>query len=176
MRDKLSDDGTRKWLLDVGTGNAVETVFIPEDERGTLCVSTQVGCALDCALLFHRQAGFQPQSDRGGNHRPVVVGQPRAGPRSTATNGVISNVVLMGMGEPLANFDNTVTALHLMLDDNAYGLSRRRVTVSHFRPGAGHGPAARGVPGGAGGFAACAERCVARRAGADQPEISVAAN
>jgi 23S rRNA (adenine2503-C2)-methyltransferase len=129
VSDKLSDDGTRKFLIDVGNGNAVETVFIPEDDRGTLCISTQAGCALDCAFCSTGKQGFNRnltvaeivgQLWQANNALGVVHGDQR----------VISNVVMMGMGEPLANFDNTVTALRLMLDDNAYGLSRRRVTVS----------------------------------------------
>jgi 23S rRNA (adenine2503-C2)-methyltransferase len=135
VSDKLSGDGTRKFLFDVGAGNAIETVFIPEDDRGTLCISTQAGCALDCAFCSTGKQGFNRnlttaeiigqlwQANRliGGFRQP---GGPAPEERA------ISNVVLMGMGEPLANFDNVVAALRLMLDDNAYGLSRRRVTVS----------------------------------------------
>ncbi|MCG2578250.1 23S rRNA (adenine(2503)-C(2))-methyltransferase RlmN [Dechloromonas sp. XY25] len=129
VSDKLSEDGTRKFLIDVGNGNAVETVFIPEDDRGTLCISTQAGCALDCAFCSTGKQGFNRnltvaeiigQLWQANNALGVVHGDER----------VISNVVMMGMGEPLANFENTVAALKLMLDDNAYGLSRRRVTVS----------------------------------------------
>ena len=129
VSDKLSDDGTRKFLIDVGNGNAVETVFIPEDDRGTLCISTQAGCALDCAFCSTGKQGFNRnltvseiigQLWQANNALGVVHGDER----------VISNVVMMGMGEPLANFENTVAALRLMLDDHAYGLSRRRVTVS----------------------------------------------
>ena len=181
MREELSGDGTRKWLLDMGTGNAVETVYIPEADRGTLCVSTQAGCALDCAFCSTGKQGFNrnlsvaeiigqlwwanrqlgrasdtlPRSGRlreearaaldettSHSTRPPknggqVAGYPApdgyAAPcpgRHTEGNWQISNVVLMGMGEPLLNFDNTVSALRLMLDDHAYGLSRRRVTVS----------------------------------------------
>ena len=129
VSDKLSDDGTRKFLFDVGGGNAIETVFIPEDDRGTLCVSTQAGCALDCSFCSTGKQGF---------HRNLtvaeIIGQLWQANRALGADPkgerIISNVVLMGMGEPLANFENTVTALRLMLDDNAYGLSRRRVTVS----------------------------------------------
>ncbi len=129
VSDKLSDDGTRKFLIDVGNGNAVETVFIPEDERGTLCISTQAGCALDCAFCSTGKQGF----NRNLTVSEIIGQLWQANKALGAVHGderVISNVVLMGMGEPLANYDNTVTALHLMLDDNAYGLSRRRVTVS----------------------------------------------
>ena len=129
MRDELSSDGTRKWLLDVGTGNAVETVFIPETERGTLCISTQAGCALDCSFCATGKQGFNRNLSVA-----EIIGQlwwaNRTLGKNDEGNWPVSNVVMMGMGEPLLNFDNTVSALRLMLDDNAYGLSRRRVTVS----------------------------------------------
>jgi 23S rRNA (adenine2503-C2)-methyltransferase len=135
MREENSDDGTRKWLLDVGTGNAVETVFIPEENRGTLCISTQAGCALDCAFCSTGKQGFNRNLTTA-----EIIGQlwwanreiSRAEEAVSTTNDrwPITNVVMMGMGEPLLNFDNTVSALRLMLDDHAYGLSRRRVTVS----------------------------------------------
>ena len=129
VSDKLSDDGTRKFLIDVGNGNAVETVFIPEDDRGTLCVSTQAGCALDCAFCSTGKQGF----NRNLTVAEIIGQLWQANAALGAVHGderVISNVVMMGMGEPLANFENTIAALRLMLDDNAYGLSRRRVTVS----------------------------------------------
>jgi len=133
ISDKLSDDGTRKFLFDVGNRNAVETVFIPEDDRGTLCISSQAGCALECAFCSTGRQGFNRNLTTA-----EIIGQlwqaNRALGRDPASGNsderTISNVVLMGMGEPLANFDNLVPALRLMLDDNAYGLSRRRVTVS----------------------------------------------
>ena len=129
ISDKLSDDGTRKFLFDVGGGNAVESVFIPEDDRGTLCVSTQAGCALDCAFCSTGKQGFNRNLAVA-----EIIGQLWQANSALGVDPkgerIISNVVLMGMGEPLANFDNTVIALRLMLDDNAYGLSRRRVTVS----------------------------------------------
>lgn len=133
MRDSTSSDGTRKWLLDVGAGNAIETVFIPEDDRGTLCVSTQAGCAMACLFCSTGRQGFNRNLAVS-----EIVGQLwwaehalRASAGITAENErVISNVVLMGMGEPLQNLDAVVPALRLMLDDDAYGLSRRRVTVS----------------------------------------------
>jgi len=145
LRDALSADGTRKWLLDVGNGNAVETVFIPEAHRGTLCVSSQAGCALDCAFCSTGKQGFNRNLTAGeiigqlwlanrllGAAPAVTPSDVRRSPDPDDDhNGrVISNVVMMGMGEPLANFDNVVTALNVMLDDHAYGLSRRRVTVS----------------------------------------------
>jgi 23S rRNA (adenine2503-C2)-methyltransferase len=129
VRDTVSTDGTRKWLLDVGNANAVETVFIPETTRGTLCISSQAGCALDCAFCSTGKQGFNRNLSAG-----EIIGQLWLANRllgaDPAGERVISNVVMMGMGEPLANFDNVVSALRLMLDDNAYGLSRRRVTVS----------------------------------------------
>jgi 23S rRNA (adenine2503-C2)-methyltransferase len=129
IREELSGDGTCKWLLDVGTGNAVETVFIPEADRGTLCVSTQAGCALECAFCSTGKQGFSRNLSVA-----EIIGQlwwaNRKIGKDVNGNWPITNVVMMGMGEPLLNFDNTVSALHLMLDDNAYGLSRRRVTVS----------------------------------------------
>ncbi|HUW25007.1 MAG TPA: 23S rRNA (adenine(2503)-C(2))-methyltransferase RlmN [Gallionella sp.] len=129
IREELSDDGTRKWLFDVGAGNAVETVFIPEQSRGTLCVSTQAGCALDCAFCSTGKQGFSRNLTTAEIIGQLWWANHQLG-RDTENNWRISNVVLMGMGEPLLNFDNTVCALHLMLDDHAYGLSRRRVTVS----------------------------------------------
>ena len=135
VSDRLSADGTRKFLFDVGNGNAVETVFIPEDDRGTLCISTQAGCALDCSFCSTGKQGFNRNLTAGeiigqlwqANH---ALGYYDALAASKETERRISNVVLMGMGEPLANLENTLTALRLMLDDHAYGLSRRRVTVS----------------------------------------------
>jgi len=127
--EQISEDGTRKWLIDVGAGNGVETVFIPEDERGTLCVSSQVGCALECTFCSTGRQGFNRNLAVS-----EIIGQlwlaNKALGRDPKGDRIISNVVMMGMGEPLANFDNVVTALNIMLDDSAYGLSRRRVTVS----------------------------------------------
>ncbi len=129
VSDTTAADGTRKWLLDVGKGNAVETVFIPETSRGTLCVSSQAGCALDCKFCSTGKQGFNRNLTVA-----EIIGQLWIANRSLGaaprSERIISNVVMMGMGEPLANFDNVVTAMRLMLDDNAYGLSRRRVTLS----------------------------------------------
>lgn len=129
LSDQLSADGTRKFLFDVGNGNAVETVFIPEDSRGTLCISSQAGCALECAFCSTGRQGFNRNLTTA-----EIIGQlwqaNRALGFDPSGDRRISNVVMMGMGEPLANFDNLIPALRLMLDDNAYGLSRRRVTVS----------------------------------------------
>jgi 23S rRNA (adenine2503-C2)-methyltransferase len=131
VRASQAADGTRKWLLDVGAGNAVETVFIPEPNRGTLCVSTQAGCTMACRFCSTGRQGFNRNLTTA-----EIVGQlwlanrTLGGVAARSEERVISNVVLMGMGEPLLNFDNVVPALRLMLDDHAYNLSRRRVTVS----------------------------------------------
>jgi len=129
MREELSDDGTRKWLLDMGTGNAVETVFIPELSRGTLCISTQAGCALDCSFCATGKQGFNRNLQVAEIIGQLWWANHQLG-KDAEGNWRISNVVMMGMGEPLLNYDNTLCALRLMLDDHAYGLSRRRVTVS----------------------------------------------
>ena len=164
IRDTTAPDGTRKWLLDAGNGNAVESVYIPEDDRGTLCISSQAGCALDCAFCSTGKQGFnrnlatgeiigqlwhanralladgmsamgsperelRPPGGQRSRDRGERGGTPNA-PWIEHGRPPITNVVMMGMGEPLANFDNVVPALRLMLDDNAYGLSRRRVTLS----------------------------------------------
>ena len=129
VRETAAADGTRKWLLDVGTGNAIETVFIPERSRGTLCISSQAGCALECTFCSTGRQGFNRNLTSA-----EIIGQlwlaNRSLHRGAGAERPISNVVMMGMGEPLANFDNVVAALRLMLDDDAYGLSRRRVTLS----------------------------------------------
>ena len=130
IQEQISDDGTRKWLLDVGAGQGVETVFIPEGDRGTLCVSSQVGCALECGFCSTGRQGFNRNLSVAEIIGQLWWANKALGACTPRNERVIGNVVLMGMGEPLLNFDNTVTALHLMLDDNAYGLSRRRVTVS----------------------------------------------
>ncbi|WP_308614637.1 23S rRNA (adenine(2503)-C(2))-methyltransferase RlmN [Duodenibacillus massiliensis] len=133
IREHKSADGTRKWLFDVGNGNAVEAVFIPEDDRGTLCISTQAGCAMGCLFCSTGKQGFNRNLTTG-----EIVGQLWTAERelrreagiTDPNDRVISNVVLMGMGEPLQNLDNVIPALRIFLDDNGYGLSRRRVTVS----------------------------------------------
>jgi 23S rRNA (adenine2503-C2)-methyltransferase len=149
ISEHISVDGTRKWLMDVGAGNGIEAVFIPESGRSTLCISSQVGCALECTFCSTGRQGFNRNLGVA-----EIIGQlwwankVLAATKEEATlrtknfvsetrqacpsghNYKVSNVVMMGMGEPLANFENVVSALDLMLDDNAYGLSRRRVTVS----------------------------------------------
>jgi 23S rRNA (adenine2503-C2)-methyltransferase len=172
IRDTTAADGTRKWLLDVGSGNAVEAVYIPEGDRegwsrsaegdaipervaraantavddpedapgryrGTLCISSQAGCALDCAFCSTGKQGFNRNlgvAEIVGQlwhaNRALVADGGAAPPWVEQSRAPITNVVMMGMGEPLANFDNVVSALSVFLDDNAYGLSRRRVTLS----------------------------------------------
>ena len=129
VSDTTAADGTRKWLIDVGTGNAVETVFIPETNRGTLCVSSQAGCALDCKFCSTGKQGFNRNLSTAEIIGQLWIANKALGATPKGER-LISNVVMMGMGEPLANFDNVVAAMRLMLDDNAYGLSRRRVTLS----------------------------------------------
>ena len=133
ISDHTAPDGTRKWLLSVGAGNGIETVYIPETSRGTLCISSQVGCALACAFCSTGRQGFNRNLTVA-----EIIGQlwwANKALTETFTSEAgrerpITNIVMMGMGEPLTNFENVVTSLDLMLDDNAYGLSRRRVTVS----------------------------------------------
>lgn len=141
IKDHISTDGTRKWLLDMGKDNAIETVFIPEDNRGTLCISSQAGCAVNCKFCSTGYQGFNRNLTLG-----EIIGQLWLARRDihnaqttqygSALNAdalqkrVITNVVMMGMGEPLLNYQPVVSALKLMLDDHGYGLSRRRVTLS----------------------------------------------
>lgn len=130
---QTSQDGTRKWLLKLDNGNSIETVFIPEDDRGTLCISSQVGCALDCSFCATAQQGFNRNLTVA-----EIIGQLwlaehtlRAENFQAEKHGrVVSNVVMMGMGEPLTNFNNVIKAMSLMMNDFCYGLSRRRVTLS----------------------------------------------
>jgi 23S rRNA (adenine2503-C2)-methyltransferase len=127
--DTPAADGTRKWLVKVDGANAVESVFIPETARATLCVSSQAGCVLDCSFCATGKQGFNRNLTTA-----EIVGQLWGANRElgnpSRAERIISNVVFMGMGEPMLNLDNVIPALRLMLDDNAYGLSRRRVTVS----------------------------------------------
>ena len=123
--DSTSADGTRKWLLKIDGANAVDSVYIPETGRGTLCISSQAGCTLDCAFCSTGKQGFNRNLSTA-----EIVGQLWLANRLLEGARPVTNVVMMGMGEPLLNLDNVIPALRLMLDDNAYGLSRRRVTVS----------------------------------------------
>ncbi len=133
VRDTVAGDGTRKWLIDVGASNAIETVFIPEATRGTLCISSQAGCALECSFCATGRQGFNRNLSVAEIIGQLWWANQCLGAYDSRNRGdarAISNVVMMGMGEPLANFDNVVAAMQLMLDDDAYGLSRRRVTLS----------------------------------------------
>ena len=125
-----SADGTIKWLFDVGDGNAVEAVFIPEDDRGTLCVSSQAGCAVGCRFCSTGHQGFSRNLSTGEIVAQLWFAEHFLRKHLKRDERVISNVVMMGMGEPLQNYAALVPALRTFLDDNAYGLSRRRVTVS----------------------------------------------
>ncbi|MEK8046025.1 23S rRNA (adenine(2503)-C(2))-methyltransferase RlmN [Ideonella margarita] len=132
LTEHVSSDGTIKWLFDVGGGDAVETVFIPEDDRGTLCVSSQAGCAVGCRFCSTGHQGFSRNLGTGEILAQLWMAehQLRARLGNGAGERVITNVVMMGMGEPLQNYGALVPALRVMLDDHGYGLSRRRVTVS----------------------------------------------
>lgn len=127
--DNKSKDGTHKWLLRLDDGNCIETVFIPEDGRGTLCISSQVGCALDCTFCSTARQGFNRNLTVGEIIGQLWLAKNILQPKPE-DDRVITNVVMMGMGEPLLNFEKVVKAMQLMLDDNAYGLSKRRVTLS----------------------------------------------
>ncbi len=127
--DELSRDGTRKWVLQLEDGNRIETVFIPESDRGTLCVSSQVGCALDCSFCSTGRQGFNRNLSSAEIISQLWLANKLLN-EEKKPGRKITNVVLMGMGEPLLNFDNVVSAVRVMMDDFAYGLSKRRVTVS----------------------------------------------
>ncbi len=147
-QDQISNDGTRKWLLRLQDGNHIEAVYIPENDRGTLCVSSQVGCALDCSFCSTGRQGFNRnlstaeiisqvwlasqllEEEKWHTDAPLTPLRMEKNPEGKIINRKITNVVLMGMGEPLLNFDNVVSAVRIMMDDFAYGLSKRRVTVS----------------------------------------------
>ena len=135
IQDKLSNDGTRKWLIKLADGNCVETVFIPEAKRGTLCISSQVGCGLNCRFCATATQGFARDLSIGEIIGQVWIArkllneaQANAG-NDTATRA-ISNVVFMGMGEPMLNFENVLASMDLLMEDLAYGLSKYRVTLS----------------------------------------------
>ncbi|WP_372832853.1 23S rRNA (adenine(2503)-C(2))-methyltransferase RlmN, partial [Pontibacterium sp.] len=128
--ENVSKDGTRKWVIRTDGGSCVEAVLIPENGRATLCVSSQIGCALDCSFCSTGKQGFNRNLSAA-----EIIGQVRIairsfGPFDPSGDRRVTNVVLMGMGEPLMNFDNVVDAIHLMMEDNAYCLSKRRVTLS----------------------------------------------
>ncbi|MDD1620562.1 MAG: 23S rRNA (adenine(2503)-C(2))-methyltransferase RlmN [Methylococcaceae bacterium] len=125
VAEQLASDGTCKWAVQMHCGNRVETVYIPEERRATLCVSSQVGCALACSFCSTAQQGFNRNLSVG-----EIIGQLYLAQQRLGAERRITNVVMMGMGEPLLNFDNVVTAMNLMMDDFGYGLSKRRVTIS----------------------------------------------
>jgi 23S rRNA (adenine2503-C2)-methyltransferase len=125
-----STDGTIKWLFDAGDGNAVEAVFIPEDDRGTLCVSSQAGCAVGCRFCSTGHQGFSRNLTTAEIVSQLWYAEHFLRQRLNTGERIISNVVMMGMGEPLQNYSALVPALRIMLDDHGYGLSRRRLTVS----------------------------------------------
>ncbi len=132
ISEQASADGTIKWLFDVGAGNAVETVFIPEDDRGTLCISSQAGCAVGCRFCSTGHQGFSRNLTTGEIVAQLWFAEHLLRRRLQLPEGqrAISNVVMMGMGEPLQNYAALLPSLRIMLDDHGYGLSRRRVTVS----------------------------------------------
>src|SRR5690349_1626689 len=136
ITEQVSADGTRKWVTKAGEGQAIETVFIPEDDRGTLCISSQVGCAMDCSFCATGAQGFSRNLSTAEIIAQVwfasktLGGPPRPGQNVPAAQRGVTNVVFMGMGEPLANYDAVIPALRILLDDHGFGLSKRKVTVS----------------------------------------------
>jgi len=129
ISEQKSEDGTRKWLIQIDGGNSVETVFIPESDRGTLCISSQVGCPLECKFCSTGQQGFNRNLSTS-----EIIGQVWAANKALGyfenDKRIITNIVFMGMGEPLLNYDNVLKAINLLTDDLGFGLARRRVTVS----------------------------------------------
>jgi len=130
LSEQSSADGTIKWLFDVGSGDGIESVFIPEHDRATLCISSQAGCAVGCRFCSTGHQGFSRNLTTGEIVAQLWFAEHSLRARFRTSQRVISNVVLMGMGEPLQNYAALVPALRIMLDDHGYGLSRRRVTVS----------------------------------------------
>ncbi|QKO21952.1 23S rRNA (adenine(2503)-C(2))-methyltransferase RlmN [Rhodoferax sp. BAB1] len=130
ISQQISADGTIKWLFDVGDGNAVESVYIPEDDRGTLCVSSQAGCAVGCRFCSTGHQGFSRNLSTGEIVAQLWFAEHFLRQHLKRSDRVITNVVMMGMGEPLQNYNELIPALRVMLDDHGYGLSRRRLTVS----------------------------------------------
>lgn len=126
----ISKDGTRKWIIRVEGGSCVETVLIPEGDRGTLCVSSQVGCSLNCSFCSTGKQGFNRNLTAAEIIGQVRIAIKSFGAMEPSNKRVVTNVVMMGMGEPLMNFERVVSAMNLMMEDNAYGLSKRRVTLS----------------------------------------------
>lgn len=129
-QEEISFDGTRKWLLQLSCGNCIETVFIPEADRGTLCVSSQVGCALNCSFCATGKQGFNRNLTVAEIIGQVFIAVRQLSKQHGRHDRHVTNIVMMGMGEPLLNLENVVTAMNIMQDDFAYGLSKRRVTLS----------------------------------------------
>ncbi len=130
VSEDISTDGTRKWVVRVASGSCVETVYIPQGSRGTLCVSSQAGCALDCSFCSTGKQGFNSDLSAAEVIGQVWIANKSFGSVPAKIDRAITNVVMMGMGEPLLNFENVMDALSLMMEDQAYGLSKRRVTIS----------------------------------------------
>jgi 23S rRNA (adenine2503-C2)-methyltransferase len=130
LHEGISRDGTRKWVLKVDGGGAIETVFIPDGRRGTLCVSSQVGCSVDCSFCSTGKQGFQRDLTSAEIIGQVWLASRSFGPRKNLGEHPITNIVMMGMGEPLLNFDNVVRSMRVMKDDLAYGISKKRITLS----------------------------------------------
>ncbi|WP_428820593.1 23S rRNA (adenine(2503)-C(2))-methyltransferase RlmN [Microbulbifer sp. MCCC 1A16149] len=130
LKQMDSSDGTRKWLIEVSGGNVIETVYIPDGDRGTLCVSSQVGCSLDCSFCATGKQGFNRDLTAAEIIGQVWIACKSFGQLQPNGPRKVTNVVMMGMGEPLLNFDNVVDSMNLMMEDNAYGISKRRVTLS----------------------------------------------
>ena len=130
VSEDISSDGTRKWVVRVASGSCVETVYIPQGTRGTLCVSSQAGCALDCSFCSTGKQGFNSDLSSAEIIGQVWIASKSFGSVPATAERSITNVVMMGMGEPLLNFDNVVSAMSIMLDDFGYGISKRKVTLS----------------------------------------------
>ncbi|HAG20646.1 MAG TPA: 23S rRNA (adenine(2503)-C(2))-methyltransferase RlmN, partial [Pseudomonas sp.] len=130
VSEDISSDGTRKWVVRVASGSCVETVYIPQGGRGTLCVSSQAGCALDCSFCSTGKQGFNSNLTAAEVIGQVWIANKSFGTVPAKIDRAITNVVMMGMGEPLLNFDNVVAAMQIMMDDLGYGISKRKVTLS----------------------------------------------
>lgn len=130
VSEEISADGTRKWVIRVASGSCVETVYIPQSGRGTLCVSSQAGCALDCSFCSTGKQGFNSDLTAAEIIGQVWIANKSFGTVPAKIDRAITNVVMMGMGEPLLNFDNVVDAMQIMMDDLGYGISKRKVTLS----------------------------------------------
>ena len=132
VTEQVSSDGTRKWLLRLNDGKEVETVYIPEEDRGTLCISSQVGCTLTCSFCHTGTQALVRNLDAGEIVGQFMVARDSYGewPSPTDATRLLSNIVMMGMGEPLYNFDNVKDALHIAADGDGIALSRRRITLS----------------------------------------------